>query len=91
MKHQRGFSLPTAIFLLVITALRAQPGRPRIIPVATSIAAAVVLADTFVPAPLYLTAGVLVALVAVLTAATRTRAGASPDAPPAADSGSADS
>ncbi len=84
-------TVPVTIFLLVITALRAQPGRPRIIPVATSIAAAVVLADTFVPAPLYLTAGVLVALVAVLTAATRTRAGASPDAPPAADSGSADS
>lgn len=67
-------TVPVAIFLLVITALRAHPGRPRIIPVATGIAAVLVLADTFVPAPLYVTAGVLVALVAVLTVATRSRA-----------------
>ena len=65
------------IFLIVITALRAQPGRPRIIPWATSIAAVLVLADTLVPAPLYMTAGVLVVLVVVLTGATRTRAGGS--------------
>jgi low temperature requirement protein LtrA len=70
-------TVPVAIFLIVITALRANPGRPRIIPWATSIAAVLVLADTFVPAPLYMTAGVLVVLVVVLTGATRTRAGGS--------------
>ena len=37
-------------------------------------AAVLVLADTFVPAPLYISAGVLVVLVIVLTGATRTRA-----------------
>ena len=37
-------------------------------------AAVLVLADTFVPAPLYISAGVLVVLVVVLTGATRTRA-----------------
>jgi hypothetical protein len=39
-----------------------------------SVAAVLVLADTFVPAPLYLTAGVLAVLVAVLVGATRSRA-----------------
>ncbi len=67
-------TVPVAIYLAVITVLRAHPGRPRIIPWATSIAAVLVLADTFVPAPLYMTAGVLVVLVAVLIGATRTRA-----------------
>ena len=67
-------TVPVAIFLVVITILRAHPGRPRIIPWATSIAAVLVLADTFIPAPLYVTAGVLVVLVAVLIGATRTRA-----------------
>jgi hypothetical protein len=33
-----------------------------------------VLADSFIPAPLYVTAGVLAALVVVLTVTTRTRA-----------------
>ena len=67
-------TVPVAIFLVVITVLRAHPGRPRIIPWATSIAAVLVLADTFIPAPLYVTAGVLVVLVTVLTGATRSRA-----------------
>lgn len=67
-------TVPVAIYLIVITVLRAHPGRPRIIPWATSIAAVLVLADTFVPAPLYLTAGVLAVLVAVLVAVTRSRA-----------------
>ena len=49
-------------------------GRPRIIPWAIGIAAVLVLADSFIPAPLYVTAGVLTALVVVLTVATRTRA-----------------
>lgn len=69
-------TVPVAIFLVVITILRAHPGRPKIIPWATSIAAALVLADTVIPAPLYVTAGVLVILVAVLIGATRTRAAA---------------
>ena len=68
-------TVPVAIFLLVVTALRAHPGRPRIIPESTCVAAVLVLADTFVPAPLYVTAGVLVALVAVLTVVTRSRVG----------------
>jgi hypothetical protein len=38
------------------------------------IAAVLVLADSFIPAPLYVTAGVLTALVVVLTVTTRTRA-----------------
>ncbi len=66
-------TVPVAIFLIVVTILRAHPGRPRIIPWATSIAAVLVLADTFIPAPLYVTAGVLVVLVAVITGATRSR------------------
>ncbi|HEY5881427.1 MAG TPA: low temperature requirement protein A [Nakamurella sp.] len=66
-------TVPVAIYLIVTTVLRAQPGRPRIIPWATSVAAVLVLADTFVPAPLYMTAGVLVVLVVVLVRATRTR------------------
>lgn len=67
-------TVPVAIFLVVVTILRAHPGRPRMIPWATSIAAVLVLADTFIPAPLYVTAAVLVVLVAVLTGATRSRA-----------------
>ena len=76
-------TVPVAVYLVVITILRAKPGRPRIIPWATSLAAALVLADTFVPAPLYLTAAVLATLVVVLTVATRIRAGGSQRGGPA--------
>ena len=67
-------TVPVAIYLIAVGALRSGSGRPRIIPWAIGIAAVLVLADSFVPAPLYVTAGVLTALVVVLTVATRTRA-----------------
>jgi low temperature requirement protein LtrA len=67
-------TVPVAIYLIAVCLLHAHPGRRRIIPWSFGIAAALVLADSFIPAPLYVTAGVLTALVVVLTVTTRTRA-----------------
>jgi len=67
-------TVPVAIYLIAVGLLRSHSGRPRIVPWAIGIAALLVLADSFVPAPLYVTAGVLSLLVVVLTVATRTRA-----------------
>ena len=67
-------TVPVAIYLVTVGLLHAHPGRPRIIPWSFGIAAVLVLADSFIPAPLYVTAGVLAVLVAVLTVATRTKA-----------------
>ncbi len=64
-------TVPVAIYIVAIGLLHAHPGRPKIIAWSTGIAAALILADSFVPAPLYLTAGVLAVLVAVITATTR--------------------
>lgn len=65
-------TVPVAVYLIAVGALRSYPGRPRLVPWAIGVAAALVLVDTFVPAPLYMTAGVLTALVTVLIYATRT-------------------
>ena len=67
-------TVPVAIYLIAVGLLHAHSGRPRIIPWSVGIAAVLVLADSFIPAPLYVTAGVLAVLVVVLTVATRTRA-----------------
>ena len=67
-------TVPVAIYLIAVGLLRAHSGRPKIVPWAIGVAAVLVLADSFVPAPLYVTAGVLSVLVVVLTVATRTRA-----------------
>ena len=69
-------TVPVAIYLITVGLLHANPGRPRILPLSVGIAAVLVLADSFIPAPLYVTAAILAVLVAVLTAVTRTRAGA---------------
>jgi hypothetical protein len=63
-----------AIYLVTVAALHAHRGRRRLIPVSFGTAAVLVLADSFIPAPLYVTAGVLSGLVVVLTVTTRTRA-----------------
>jgi len=70
-------TVPVAIYLVTVAALHAHRGRRRLIPWSFGIAAALVLADSFIPAPLYVTAGVLAALVVVLTVTTRTRAAVS--------------
>ena len=67
-------TVPVAIYLVTVAALHAHRGRRRLIPLSFGIAAVLVLADSFIPAPLYVTAGVLTALVVVLTVTTRTRA-----------------
>ncbi len=67
-------TVPVAIYLVTVAALHAHQGRRRLIPWSFGTAAVLVLADSFVPAPLYVTAGVLAALVVVLTVTTRTRA-----------------
>ena len=69
-------TVPVAIYLIIVGLLHAHPGRPRIVPWSVGIAAVLVLADSFIPAPLYMTAGVLAVLVAVLTIVSRTRSGA---------------
>jgi hypothetical protein len=66
-------SVPVAIYLVAVGALHAHPGRPRIVAWAVGSAAVLVVGVSFAPAPLYLTAAVLSALVAVLIVATRTR------------------
>jgi low temperature requirement protein LtrA len=67
-------TVPVAIYLVAVGLLHSHPGRPRIIGVSVGVAALLVLADSFIPAPLYVTAGVLSVLVAILTVSTRTRA-----------------
>jgi low temperature requirement protein LtrA len=67
-------TVPVAIYLIAVCLLHSHPGRRKIIPWSFGIAAALVLADSFIPAPLYVTAGVLTALVVVLTVTTRTHA-----------------
>jgi len=67
-------TVPVAIYLITVGLLHAHPGRPRIVPWSVGIAAVLVLADSFIPAPLYVTAAVLAVLVAVLTVVTRTKA-----------------
>ena len=66
-------TVPVAIYLVAVGALHAHPGRPRIVAWAVGSAAVLVVGVSFAPAPLYLTAVVLSALVAVLIVATRTR------------------
>ena len=66
-------TVPVAIYLLAVGALHSHPGRPRVVSFSIGVAAVAVLVDSFLPAPLYVTAGVLAVLVAVLTVATRTR------------------
>ncbi|MET0865552.1 MAG: low temperature requirement protein A [Nakamurella sp.] len=67
-------TVPVSIYLIAVCLLHAHPGRRRIIPWSFGIAAALVLADSFIPAPLYVTAAVLAVLVVVLTVTTRTHA-----------------
>ncbi|MEP6563002.1 MAG: low temperature requirement protein A, partial [Nakamurella sp.] len=73
-------TVPVAIYLIAVCLLHAHPGRRRIIPWSFGVAAVLVLADSIIPAPLYVTAGVLAVLVVVLTVSTRTHsAKGSPD------------
>ncbi len=65
-------TVPVAIYIVAVGFLHAHPGRPKVISWATGVAAVLILADSFAPAPLYLTAGVLAVLVAVITVTTRT-------------------
>ena len=67
-------TVPVAIYLVAVALLHSHPGRPRVVAWSIAIAAALVLGGSFIPAPLYVTAGVLAVLVAVITVATRTRA-----------------
>jgi len=66
-------TVPVAIYLVAVAALRAHPGRPRIIAWAVNGAAVLVVATSFLPASLYLTAVLLAALVVVLIVSTRSR------------------
>ena len=63
-----------AIYLIAAAALRSHPGRPRIIAWAVNGASVLVVATSFLPASLYVTAAVLAGLVLVLIISTRTRA-----------------
>ena len=67
-------TVPVAIYLIAVGAAACGPRAAADHAVGVAIAAVLVLADSFMPAPLYITAGVLAVLVAVLTVATRTRA-----------------
>ena len=67
-------TVPVAIYLVAVAALRAHPGRPRIIAWAVNGAAVLVVATSFLPASLYVTAVLLSALVVVLIVSTRSRA-----------------
>ena len=67
-------TVPVAVYLVAVAALRAHPGRSRMIGWAVNGAAVLVLAASLLPASLYLTAAVLAGLVLVLIVATRSRA-----------------
>lgn len=69
-------TVPVAFYLIAVAALRAHQGRPRIIPWSVGGAAALVVAASILPVALYVTAGVLSALVAVLIVSTRARVNA---------------
>ena len=76
-------TVPVVVYLVAVGALHAHPGRPRIIPWSIGIAAVLVLAASFIPAPLYVAAGVLCVLVAVVAVPNRTRARTTRSARPA--------
>lgn len=65
-------TVPVVIYLGAIGVLHARPGRPGVVPLSIAIAAVLILIGSFVPGTLYLTAGALAVLVAVITVATRT-------------------
>jgi len=67
-------TVPVAVYLVAVAALRAHPGRSRLIARAVNGAAVLVAATSFLPASLYVTAGVLAVLVLVLIVSTRSRA-----------------
>jgi len=66
-------TVPVAVYLVAVAALRAHPGRSRLIARAVNGAAVLVAATSFLPASLYVTAGVLAVLVLVLIVSTRSR------------------
>jgi low temperature requirement protein LtrA len=66
-------AVPVVVYLLAVSFLHHHSGRPPVISWSIAAACVLILGGSFLPGSLYVTAAVLAVLVAVITAATRTR------------------